>query len=112
MQILSWVRFGASAALITVGLLTLGIATFGIYRLNYVLNRIHVAAKCDTLGTMLIMLGLIISCSNAVTIIKLLRIVVFMWLANPVANHLIVRLEVVTNDRIEDEMEVIHHDSL
>lgn len=36
-------------------------ATFGIFRFEYALNRIHVAAKCDTLGSMLILAGLIIS---------------------------------------------------
>ena len=46
---------------IVLGVFVLCVATFGIFRFEYALNRIHVAAKCDTLGSMLILAGLIIS---------------------------------------------------
>ena len=39
---------------IVLGVFVLCVATFGIFRFEYALNRIHVAAKCDTLGSMLI----------------------------------------------------------
>ena len=40
---------------IVLGVFVLCVATFGIFRFEYALNRIHVAAKCDTLGSMLIL---------------------------------------------------------
>lgn len=107
---LEWVRFWISSALIISGLFVLGIATFGIYRMNYVLNRIHVAAKCDTLGIMLVLAGLIVSGVSFFHSLKMLLIIAFMWLSNPVTNHLLVRLEVVSNENIEEECEVIADD--
>lgn len=105
-----WARFLISASLICSGLFVLGIATFGIYRLDYVLNRVHVAAKCDTLGIMLVLAGLIVSGVSLFHGLKMLLVIAFMWLANPVANHLLVRLEVVSNENIGEECEVIFHD--
>ena len=32
----------------------------GIYKMNYVINRLHVTAFCDTLAMLLIIIGLII----------------------------------------------------
>lgn len=108
---LEWVRFGISALLIVSGLFVLGIATLGIYRLDYVLNRIHVAAKCDTLGIMLVLAGLAASGVSLFHGLKMLLVITFMWLANPVANHLLVRLEVARHENIEEECEVISDDS-
>lgn len=104
-----WVRFGLSALLTISGLFVLGIATLGIYRLDYVLNRIHVAAKCDTLGIMLVLLGLAVSGVPLFPGLKMLLVIAFMWLSNPVSNHLIVRLEIVRNENIEKECEVVSH---
>ena len=42
------------------GLFALGIATLGMYRYSTMLNRVHVAAKCDTLGALFMLIGLII----------------------------------------------------
>lgn len=110
MSALEWVRFCVSALLIVSGLFVLGVATFGIYRLDYVLNRIHVAAKCDTLGIMLVLAGLIVSGVSLFHGLKMLLVIAFMWLSNPVANHLLVRLEVVSNENIRKECEVISND--
>jgi len=100
--VLEWIRFGIAALLILAGLFILGIATLGIHRLDYVLNRIHVAAKCDTLGIMLILLGLIVSGVPMFSGFKMILIIAFMWLANPVSNHLIVSLEVKTNEKLAE----------
>lgn len=110
--ILEWARFGVSALLILAGLFVLGVAAFGIHRLDYVLNRIHVAAKCDTLGIMLVLLGLIVSGVPLFSWLKMLLVIAFMWLANPVSNHLIVRLEVVSNEKISEKCEVASDDGI
>lgn len=110
--IFAWFRFGVSALLILAGLFILGVATFGIYRLDYVLNRIHIAAKCDTLGIMLILLGLIVSGVPLFSGLKMLLVIAFMWLANPVSNHLIVSLEVETNENLKEHCEVPDDESI
>lgn len=106
-----WVRFWVSALLMFSGLFVLGIATLGIYRLDYVLNRIHVAAKCDTLGIMLVLAGLVTSGVSLFHGLKMLLVIIFMWLSNPVSNHLLVRLEVARHENIAEECEVISDDN-
>ena len=51
--------------------------------------------------------GLILLSGWNVTSVKLALILVFLWLASPVASHLIARLELTLNDHPETEMELI-----
>lgn len=110
MTFFAWVRFGAVAFLMLSGLLAMLITTIGIFRFKYVLNRIHVAAKCDTMGVLLILGGLMLFMGFSMATLKLLLLIVFLWIANPVASHLIAHLEVATNDDIEKECEVVYLD--
>jgi len=89
------------------GLFVLGIATYGIFRFKYVLNRIHVAAKCDTLGAILFLSGLAVCSGVSWITLKLILIVIFLWLSNPVANHLVAKTELMTNPKLKDMCEII-----
>ena len=104
---LEWLLFSIAAILIITGLIIVGIAVFGVYRFNFVINRMHIAAACDTLGIMLILMGLLILNGFNAIGLKLRLIVAFMWLANPVSSHLICKLEIETNENIKEECEVI-----
>ena len=53
------------------------------------------------LGLGAFLTGLILLSGFNVTSVKLALILVFLWLASPVASHLISRLEVVTNEHLE-----------
>lgn len=86
-----------AALLILSGLFVLGIATVGIFRFSTMLNRIHVAAKCDTLGALLVLSGLMVLSGFNVVSLKLLLVIIFLWLCNPAASHLVARSEVKTN---------------
>ena len=108
---LQWLRFGFAALLMSAGLVTLFATTVGLYRFHYVLNRIHVAAKCDTFGILLIFSSLIVMSGWSVTSLKLFLIIIFLWIANPVSGHLIAHLEVATNPKIMEECEVIRYDA-
>lgn len=110
-MILQYIRFAAFAALLLLGLGALFITTVGVYRLDYVLNRIHVAAKCDTLGILLVLSALMVLSGFTFTSLKLALLIVFLWIANPVSSHLIAYLEVETNPDIESECEVVHIDA-
>ena len=101
------VRFTLAALFLLSGLFILGVATLGLFRLHYALNRIHAAAKCDTLGAMLALVGAAMLVGTTFTALKLFFLIVFIWLTNPVAVHLIGRAEVLTNPYIEDECEVV-----
>ena len=78
----------------------------GIFRLRYVLNRMHAAALCDALGIFLILVGLILLRGWSVVSVKLLLVLVFLWLTSPVASHLIAEMEVKTHPDLERECEV------
>ena len=88
-------------SLMLAGLCVLGIATVGIFRFSTMLNRIHVAAKCDTLGALLMLSGLIVLSGWNVFSLKLGLVIVFLWLCNPAASHLVARAEVKTNPELE-----------
>ena len=106
-MVLGWIRFGIAAVLILVGRFVIGVAIFGVFRFNFILNRMHIAAACDTLGTLMILLGLLILEGFSTMSLKLILIVGFMWLANPISSHLICKLEIETNEKIEEECEVV-----
>ncbi|MCL2616811.1 MAG: monovalent cation/H(+) antiporter subunit G [Defluviitaleaceae bacterium] len=100
------IRFLVAAVLVAGGLFVLGVATFGLFRLDNALNRLHAAAKCDTLGALLVLLGLAIIVGFNLIAVKLMILVVFFWLTNPVAVYMIGRAEAQTNPRVEEECEV------
>ena len=103
---LEWLRFALAAALMLSGLVFVISSVMGVYRFRYVLNRMHAAALGDTLGILLIVLGLMVISGFNFISLKLLLLVVLWWLSSPVASHLISRLEVTTNPRLEEEMSV------
>ena len=105
-----WIKFWISAVLMLAGLWAFITAMVGLYRFRYVLNRLHVAAKCDTMGILLTLLPLMIMSGLSFTTLKLFLLVVFIWLSNPVSSHLIAHLEVETNSDVVKECEVIHLD--
>jgi len=110
-MIAEWIRFGVAALLMLAGLLAFITSMIGIYRFKYVLNRIHVAAKCDTMGIFLTLLSLMVISGFNMTTLKLLLLIVFMWILNPVSSHLIAHLEAETNPDVVEECEVVHIDS-
>ena len=107
---LDWIRFGIAAILKLAGIAALFTTMEGMFRFKYVLNRIHVAAKCDTAGMLLCLGSLIVMNGWNITSLRLLMIIIFVWIANPVAGHLIAYLEVATNPRIDEEFEVVRND--
>ena len=78
----------------------------GIFRLRYVLNRMHAAALCDAFGIFLVLIGGILLRGLSVACVKLALILVFLWITSPVATHLIAEMEILTNPRAEEECEV------
>ena len=77
-----------------------------VFKLDYVLNRMHAAATGDTFGIGLSIFGLVILSGWNFTSLKLLLVLTFLWFSSPVSSHLIAKLEVVTHegeDRYEKE---------
>lgn len=103
MDILTILRLAIGTILIAIGLIIIVLAIIGIFRLNYVLNRMHVAATCDTLGILFILVGLVFFEGVTFTTLKLACIVVFFWLSSPICSHLIAKIESQTNKNIAKE---------
>ena len=45
---------------VLVGMFVFAVSVLGLYRFHYTLNRMHTVALADTLGTALVMIGLIL----------------------------------------------------
>ena len=85
------------------GLFVLFTAVLGLFRFDYVLNRMHAAAVGDTLGLFCILIGLILFHGWSLSAAKTLLILVFLWLTSPVASHLIAEMEIWTISDIHSE---------
>lgn len=99
-------RFSLSAALMAFGLFVLIVGVIGVYRFQYVLNRMHAAAMNDTLGILFILLSLIVAEGATFTSLKLVLVILMLWITSPVSSHLVCRLEITTNESLAKEMEV------
>lgn len=105
-MILEWIRFIAGTVVLCTGLAIFALEVFGVYRFHYVLNRMHAAAMGDTLGIGIALIGLVIFSGINFTSLKMLLVVMFLWFSSPVSSHLIARLEVTTNEELEEVCEV------
>ena len=102
MEILEWVRLILGGALLLSGLIIFLIELYGVFHMKYVLNRMHAAAMGDTLGISFSLVGLMIFSGLNFTTLKMMLIVIFLWFASPVSSHLLARLELVTNENLDN----------
>lgn len=102
---LQWIRFLVGISLLLCGMAVFAIELFGVFKFHYVLNRMHAAALGDTLGLALSMLGLMVLSGFNFTSLKMLLVIVFLWLASPVASHMLARFEVATNEELDKDCE-------
>lgn len=89
---------------IIIGLFVFLCGTFGVFRLKYVLNKMHAAALGDTMGLFMVVLGLIILSSNVFIIAKFVLIILFFWLTSPIATHMLAKVELLTNKNAAERM--------
>jgi len=73
------------------GLFFFLVGTVGLLRLPDAFTRMHATTKCDTLGEGLVLVALIIYFGPTLVSVKLFLIVVFVWLTNPTAAHIIAK---------------------
>ena len=102
------IRFIIAAIFIIAGVIIIASAMVGNFRFGYVINRMQVGATADTLGTMLVILGLIIISGINTISLKLVVMILFMWIANPVQSHFLARTEIISNEKITEECEVVN----
>lgn len=78
------------------------ISVLGIFRLKFVLNRMHAAALADTGGLFFIIIGLMVLSGFTFMTLKLGLIVVAFWLTSPISGHLLSNL---VKNTMGDELE-------
>ena len=98
------VREIIAAICIIIGLFVFLCGTFGVFRLKYVLNKMHAAALGDTMGLFMVVLGLIILSSNVFIIAKFVLIILIFWLTSPIATHMLAKVELLTNKNAAERM--------
>lgn len=81
-----------SIIFIFLGLFFVIAGTIGLIRLPDVFTRMHATGKCDTLGEGLILIGLLIYQGIDLVSVKLLFLIIFIFIANPVATHAVTRI--------------------
>lgn len=94
------------------GLCCLVSGVVGVFRFKYALNRLHAAAILDTVGILLMALGVIVATGWSVTSLKILVVVAFLWMTSPVSGHLIGRMEITINDDLDKSMAVIDRETV
>ena len=106
------IRLIACIILTCAGLCCLVSGVVGVFRFKYALNRLHAAAILDTVGILLMGLGVIVATGLTLTSVKILVVIAFLWLTSPVSGHLIGRMEIAINDDLEQAMDVIDRETV
>lgn len=82
-NIVNWV----SAGFLISGAIFCLIGTLGLFRMPTFITRVHAASLIDSLGSILILTGLMLLAGFSVVTIKLFLILVFLLLTGPTAIH-------------------------
>lgn len=80
-----------STIFIIAGLFFVLVGTIGLLRFPDFYTRMHATGKCDTLGEGLMLVGLMVYQGFDLISVKMLFLVIFIFVANPVATHAIAR---------------------
>lgn len=112
------IQIGVTVIFLLGGLFFLTVTCVGIIRLPDVYSRIHAVGKSETLGLMLVMVGLAIYHGFEINSAKLIMILLFVVFANPTATHVITRAAIrsglqpwtlkkneLDNDQLNDKKE-------
>lgn len=97
------IRLVVASLFLMLGLFVFFTEVVGFFKFKYIMMRIHAAGLGDTLGIMSIAIAVAILIGTPNAIIKLLLVVVFMMLTNPVLTHLLANMEVKLHQNAGNE---------
>lgn len=80
-------NFIVSSIIVSVGVFFLLVGSIGLIRLPDFYSRAHAVGKSDTLGVMLVVLGLVVHEGVSLNSVKLIMITIFVGLTSPTATH-------------------------
>lgn len=76
-----------AGGLVLIGSLIVIVGLVGVYRMPDFYTRLHAASVIDTLGAMLILLGLLLIAGISPVSVKLILILLFILITTPAAAH-------------------------
>jgi len=85
-----------SISFVVLGIFFMFLGSLGVVRLPDFYTRTHSASKTDTLGIMIVIVGLILFEGATINSIKLGFILLFVALANPIGSHALARAAMKT----------------
>ena len=80
-----------SVAFVSAGIFFLLAGAAGLLRFPDFYTRMHAVGKCDTLGALLVLVGIACHEGASLASVKMLLIAAFLFLASPAATHAIAR---------------------
>lgn len=80
-----------AALFLVSGFFFVSVGAIGVLRMPDFYTRLHASSKCETLGIALSLIGLAIYEGFTFTSLKLLLIVFFVFIANPIGTHILTR---------------------
>lgn len=89
-----WIRAVFGAAFLLGGTFFIVSSVIGNFRFDNVLARMHAAGLGDTLGVLLILIGVVIVCGFSAWTAKLAAVLVLLWTSSPAVSHLIMKMEI------------------
>lgn len=94
LDVASWILLSAGGAFVFIG----GV---GILRMPTIYTRMHAASVTDTMGTLLILLGIMLQAGLTLATVKLAAIVMFLLLTGPTASYALANAAMLSGVRPE-----------
>jgi len=93
----------ASNIILIIGLIFISFGVFGLYRFKNFFTRILIASHIDTLGFIVLMIGVLVRTGISWFSAKVILIIAVSMLINPIITHSIARSAYYSGYRIEKE---------
>lgn len=94
MTVFEWLRLILGGALLFGGIFVFVTGVIGNFRFSYALCRMHAAGLGDTLGIVLVFLGLTVLEGVSAFTLKLWLTAALLWVSSPTASHRIMQMEI------------------
>lgn len=88
------IKLVAASLFMSLGIFVFLTEVVGLFKFDYVMQRIHAVGLGDTLGISSIAIAAAILIGTPNAILKLILVVAFMMISNPVLTHLLSNVEV------------------
>ena len=102
---MSTIRDIIGCVFIAIGVILYVIEIIGVYRFDFILNRMHATAIGDSLGLLSVFIGAAILMWDIFACLKLLVLIIAVYITSPISSHLISRVEALTNNHFESYLD-------